>query len=176
MKKNFRRIAAILVAILAIGTLTACGNSANDVISDETKNEVESNTNNTEGTVSDETNQNETKPNDSVEEIVIGKAITIVEDGCTYYVAETDTTLEAGAEIPAPNVGDKYETPDYKYTYGFEKGGKKISEWNVKVKDKTTITSIQLVIKIIICALGKSKVDNNLPNKLLIIYVTSNIK
>jgi len=137
MKKNFRRIAAILVAILAIGTLTACGNSANDVISDETKNEVESNTNNTEGTVSDETNQNETKPNDSVEEIVIGKAITIVEDGCTYYVAETDTTLEAGAEIPAPNVGDKYETPDYKYTYGFEKGGKKISEWNVKVKDKT---------------------------------------
>lgn len=72
-----------------------------------------------------------------VTEVVVGKSITTVEDGCTYYVAETDTTLEAGAEIPAPSVGDKYETPDYKYSYGFERGGKKISEWNVKVKDKT---------------------------------------
>ena len=107
MKKNLKRIAVILTVILVIGTLTACGNSANDVISDETKNEIESNTNNTEGAVSDETTQNETKPNNSVEEIVVGKAITTVEDGCTNYVAETDTTLEAGAEIPAPKEGDK---------------------------------------------------------------------
>ena len=55
MKKNLRRIAVILTVILAIGTLTACGNNAEDIISDETKNEVESNTNNTEGAVSDET-------------------------------------------------------------------------------------------------------------------------
>lgn len=137
MKKNLKRIAVILTVILVIGTLTACGNSANDVISDETKNEVESNTNNTEGAVSDETTQNETKPNNSVEEIVVGKAITTVEDGCTYYVAETDTTLEAGAEIPAPKEGDKYRTTNYVYTYGFKIGDKKISEWNVKAKDKT---------------------------------------
>ena len=70
-------------------------------------------------------------------EVVVGKSITTVEDGCTYYVAETDTTLEAGAEIPAPKEGDKYRTTDYVYTYGFEIGDKKISEWNVKAKDKT---------------------------------------
>ena len=72
-----------------------------------------------------------------VTEVVVGKSITTVEDGCTYYVSETDTTLEAGAEIPTPKEGDKYRTTDYVYTYGFEIGDKKISEWNVKAKDKT---------------------------------------
>ena len=137
MKTNLRRITVILAVILAIGTLTACGNKENGTegtVPNGTQNET---VNNTEDGVSDETTQNETKPNDSVEEIVVGKAITTVEDGCTYYVAETDTTLEAGTEIPAPKEGDKYKTIDYVYTYGFKIGDKKISEWNVRAKDKT---------------------------------------
>lgn len=93
--------------------------------SDNTQTEVEDNT---EGVNSDN-NQNA--------EVIIGKIVTTVEEGCTYYVAETDTTLEAGAEIPAPKEGDKYRTTDYVYTYGFEIGDKKISEWNVRAKDKT---------------------------------------
>lgn len=137
MKKSIRSfIIFIAVITLSLTMLAGCGAESSN---ENQKDNIQGTTNSENVGSADTSTQEKTEEptKEPVKEVVVGKSITTVEDGCTYYVAETDTTLEAGAEIPAPKEGDKYRTTDYVYTYGFEIGDKKISEWNVKAKDKT---------------------------------------
>jgi len=143
MKKSIRSFIIFTAVItLSLTMLVGCGAESNN---ENQKDNIQGTTNSENvGSTSEQVQGSTDAPTTTPEpteapdtEVVVGKSITTVEDGCTYYVAETDTTLEAGAEIPAPKEGDKYRTTDYVYTYGFEIGDKKISEWNVKAKDKT---------------------------------------
>lgn len=137
-----RKILSYILLMVMVLTLVGCGAESSN---ENQKDNIQGTTNSENAGSSSEQVQGSTdaptttpEPTEApVTEVVVGKSITTVEDGCTYYIAETDTTLEAGAEIPTPSVGDKYETPDYKYSYGFERGDKEIIEWNIKVKDKT---------------------------------------
>ena len=132
--KNRRKGILVIVMVASMLMLVACG-SKQEVSNTPTNKPSATETPTTTPTPGPTQTPEPTE--EPVTEVVVGKSITTVEDGCTYYVAETDTTLEAGAEIPAPKEGDKYRTTDYVYTYGFKIGDKKISEWNVKAKDKT---------------------------------------
>ena len=132
--KNRRKGILVIVMVASMLMLVACG-SKQEVSNTPTNKPSATETPTTTPTPGPTQTPEPTE--EPVTEVVVGKSITTVEDGCTYYVAETDTTLEAGAEIPTPKEGDKYRTTDYVYTYGFEIGDKKISEWNVKAKDKT---------------------------------------
>lgn len=143
MKKSIRSFIIFTAVItLSLTMLVGCGAESNN---ENQKDNIQGTTNSENvGSTSEQVQGSTDAPTTTPEpteapdtEVVVGKSITTVEDGCTYYVAETDTTLEAGAEIPAPKEGDKYRTTDYVYTYGFEIGDKKISEWNVRAKDKT---------------------------------------
>ena len=120
MNKMKRKVLSYILVMVIAFALVGCGAESSN---ENQKDNIQGTTNLENVGSADTSTQEKTEEptKEPVKEVVVGKSITTVEDGCTYYVAETDTTLEAGAEIPAPSVDDKYETTDYIYTYGYKK-------------------------------------------------------
>lgn len=86
--------------------------------------------------------KSETKKAESATKAPSGNVNSSVPNGCKYYVAASNTTLDAGATMPAkPAKGDKFITGDYEYVYRYDHTTifmtEEIPGWNVVVKDKS---------------------------------------
>lgn len=129
-----KKIGVVILATMMAG-LVACG-SDDKTGSNETTTIVANNE--TQNETQKETQENNTEETSTEKPVVKGNYVTVVEEGCSYVVKASGTTLNPGEEIPAvPGNGDKYVTLDYTYTYGVKMQHDKVEAWNVQVNDKS---------------------------------------
>lgn len=133
-KEMKKKIGIVILATMMAG-LVACG-SDDKTGSNETTTVVANNE--TQNETQKETQENNTEETSTEKPVVKGNYVTVVEEGCSYIVKASGTTLNPGEEIPAvPGNGDKYVTLDYTYTYGVKMQHDKVEAWNVQVNDKS---------------------------------------
>ena len=148
-----KKIGIVIIATM-MATLVACGNddktgsaeTSTVAANNQTENNTQENSTQENNTQDNDTQENTTEEPTTEKPVVNGEFVTVVEEGCTYFVKSTGTTLNPGEEIPAvPGKGDKYETVDYTYTYGVKVNRDQVEAWNVVVKDVTKETYGEIV-------------------------------